>query len=132
MRYFAAVHAPELRAQDFVDSVSGTNGIAGGADTVLVLTRDRGESDGLLQVTGRDVTEAAYTLSFDGGMWALDGSDLDAAAIAARSRRASAGLGDRAHDVVEFVGIRPGGAAAPDVAAGSASTTTRPAPTCRG
>jgi AAA domain-containing protein len=46
-------HDRKAVAADFVDSVSGTNGIAGGADTVLVLTRDRNQADGLLQVTGR-------------------------------------------------------------------------------
>jgi hypothetical protein len=110
-------HDRKAISADFVDSVSGTNGIAGGADTVLLLTRGRGESDGLLQVTGRDVTEAAYAVSFDGGTWALDGADLAGAAAAARSRLASAGLADRSHDVVEFVGGKPGGVTAGDAAA---------------
>ncbi len=60
-------HDRKALSADFVDSVSGTNGIAGGADTVLVLTRPREDSAGLLQVTGRDVTEGAYALLFDGG-----------------------------------------------------------------
>ena len=63
-------HDRKLLSADFVDSVSGTNGIAGAADTVLVLTRPREEAAGLLQITGRDVTEGAYALTFSQGTWA--------------------------------------------------------------
>jgi hypothetical protein len=97
-------HDRKATSADFVDAVSGTNGIAGGADTVLVLTRPREDSAGLLQVTGRDVTEAAYALTFDRGIWSLDGGGLDAAAAAARLRRAVTGLEDRSADIAEYVG----------------------------
>jgi len=73
-------HDRKAVAPDFVDSVSGTNGIAGGADTVLALTRDRNEEDGLLQVTGRDVSEGAYALKFAAGIWRLEGGSLETAA----------------------------------------------------
>lgn len=109
-------HDRKAVSADFVDSVSGTNGIAGGADTVLVLTRPRDEPNGLLQVTGRDVTEAAYALTFEGGIWELDGHDLDQAAAAARERRATMGLSDRSQDVVAFVSTHPRGARPAEVA----------------
>jgi hypothetical protein len=33
-------------AEDFVESVSGTNGLAGGADTIVVISRPRNETQG--------------------------------------------------------------------------------------
>ena len=112
-----AHHDRKAVSADFVESVSGTNGIAGGADTVLVLTRARGERNGLLQVTGRDVSEGEYALTFDAGAWALDGTSLDAAAAAARTRRTVAGLSDRSTDVTAFVARHPAGVRTADVAA---------------
>jgi RecA-family ATPase len=88
-------HDRKATTADFVDSVSGTNGIAGGADTVIVLTRDRNQSDGLIQVTGRDVSEGEYAVQFEGGFWALEGGSLATAADAAEERRAGIGVGDR-------------------------------------
>jgi hypothetical protein len=106
-------HDRKAVSADFVDSVSGTNGIAGGADSVIVLTRPRDDPAGLLQITGRDVTEAAYALTFERGVWELDGHGLDEAADRARERHATMGLSDRSADVVAFVaghaatGVRP-------------------------
>jgi hypothetical protein len=96
-------HDRKAIAADFVESVSGTNGIAGGADTVLVLTRDRNQPDGLLQITGRDVSEGAYALTFDAGIWTLDGGSLETAAKAAATRRATSGLADRSRDIIEVL-----------------------------
>jgi hypothetical protein len=110
-------HDRKAASADFVDSVSGTHGIAGGADTVLVLTRPRTEPAGLLQITGRDVTEAEYAVTFSGGNWALDGGSLAAAAAAATERHATANLGDRSADIVAFAGRNPAGIRAADVAA---------------
>ena len=47
---------------------------------MLVLTRDRNQPDELLQVTGRDVSEDAYALTFTAGVWTLDGGSLETAA----------------------------------------------------
>jgi hypothetical protein len=110
-------HDRKAITADFVDAVSGTNGIAGGADTVLVLTRPREDTAGLLQVTGRDVTEAAYALTFDRGIWTLDGSGLDEAASAARQRRAAIGLSDRSGEVLGLIAGQPEGIRARDIAA---------------
>jgi hypothetical protein len=101
-------HDRKAVTADFVDSVSGTNGIAGGADTVLVLTRDRGSAEGLLQVTGRDVGEGSYAVSFEWGAWTLDGASLDEAATAARTRSATAGLDDRSANIVTYVDSQAG------------------------
>jgi len=101
-------HDRKAVTADFVDSVSGTNGIAGGADIVLVLTRDRGSAEGLLQVTGRDVAEGAYAVSFEWGAWTLDGDSLAEASAAARTRSATAGLDDRASAIVTHVDDQAG------------------------
>ena len=73
-------HVRKAAADDFLATVSGTNGIAGAADAVLVLQRGRNNADGQLHVTGRDVEENEYALSFDGnrGAWnMLDGPAID-------------------------------------------------------
>jgi hypothetical protein len=109
-------HDRKAASLDFVDSVSGTNGIAGGADTVLALTRDRNESDGLLQVTGRDVHEGAYALTFCGGVWRLEGGTLETAAKAAAARRAEIGLGDRSREILDAIAASPAPMAPAEVA----------------
>jgi AAA domain len=70
------VHTRKREAEDFLETVSGTYGLAGAADAVAVLRRPRGKADGVLQVTGRDVEEATHALTFgaDLGTWQmLDG-----------------------------------------------------------
>jgi len=66
-------HVRKAAAEDFLAEVSGTNGLAGAADATLVLKRARGQADGLLQMTGRDVDEAEHALVFDPttGHWRL-------------------------------------------------------------
>jgi AAA domain len=111
-------HDRKAGSVDFVDHVSGTNGLAGGADTILILSRDRGEAAGLLQVTGRDVPEGEYALTLSQGCrWQLDGNDLEAAAAAARTTRASAGLGERSAAIIAYIGRHPDGVRAEGVAA---------------
>jgi hypothetical protein len=68
------VHHTRKQADgDFLQTVSGTNGIAGSADTLLVLSRTRSSADAVLQITGRDVEEAEHPLQFDAqrGQWLL-------------------------------------------------------------
>ncbi|WP_405422930.1 AAA family ATPase [Streptomyces erythrochromogenes] len=73
-------HVRKAASEDFLTEVSGTNGIAGAADATLVLKRARGQADGILHVTGRDVNEAEYALQFQeaSGAWKLlDGPASD-------------------------------------------------------
>ncbi len=73
-------HTRKSGAEDFLDEVSGTQGLAGVADAIAVLKRTRGTADAVLHVTGRDVEEAEYALSFaaDIGAWQmLDGPAVD-------------------------------------------------------
>ena len=104
-------HDRKAESGDFVDAISGTNGIAGSADTIVLLTRARHETTGLLAVTGRDVQEAEYGLTrSETGSWGLTGGSLDAAKDAATQARYDLQLGrrgDRMNDVVDFVNSRP-------------------------
>jgi hypothetical protein len=73
-------HVRKQAAEDFQSLVSGTNGLTGAMDAILVLERGRGQADGVLHVTGRDVEEADYAMSFDAasGAWTkLDGPAAD-------------------------------------------------------
>ncbi|MDD7940454.1 AAA family ATPase [Actinomycetospora lutea] len=66
-------HTRKAAADDFLDLLSGTQGLAGGADGVMVLQRARGQADGTLHVVGRDVDEQELALSFSAehGTWSL-------------------------------------------------------------
>lgn len=73
-------HVRKAASEDFLDAVSGTNGLAGAADCVLVLARSRGNASAVLKLTGRDVEEAEHPLEFkpDTGTWLLlDGAAAD-------------------------------------------------------
>jgi AAA domain len=67
------VHVRKADAEDFLETISGTNGLAAAADAVAVLRRARGKADGVLQITGRDVEEAIHALEFSPalGAWQL-------------------------------------------------------------
>ena len=107
-------HTRKAESADFVDSVSGTHGLVGAADWVLVLNRKRHSDDGTLAVTGRDIAEAEYALTVTNGLWQLDGADLRAANDTARQRRDQGQIGDRSMDVLRIVTER--------AAAGEATT----------
>lgn len=64
-------HLRKEAAGDPLESVSGTAGITGSADTILVLKREPKDSFGLLYVRGRDVPEAEIAMQFDDqtGKW---------------------------------------------------------------
>ncbi|UXA15100.1 AAA family ATPase [Mycobacterium sp. SMC-8] len=99
-------HSRKAESPDFVDSVSGTQGIAGSVDAVLVLNRKRHSDEAILSITGRDVEERELALKAEGGVdWRLDGSDLSSAARTAQSRRESASLGERTLEVLSLVDL---------------------------
>lgn len=98
-------HDRKAESDDFVDRVSGTNGFAGAADTIIVLNRKRQSVDGALLIAGRDVPEGEYAISMsDAGTWTLVGNDLAEAAAAAQARaEAATGLSDLSLQVLDFV-----------------------------
>jgi RecA-family ATPase len=109
-------HTRKQESPDFIDSVSGTQGIAGSADFVLVLARKRHSDEAVLSVTGRDVPESEYALTTDNGHWTIDGNNLREAAAAAAKRRDTGELGDRSLEAQEFVKGRPLGTRPSDLA----------------
>lgn len=69
-------HTRKAEAEDPVDLVSGTLGLSGGMDGIMVLTRSRAQYDAELFVTGRDIEdETTYALKFTpkAGAWSLLG-----------------------------------------------------------
>src|SRR5215208_1024026 len=52
-------HLRKAGADDPMDEISGSTGLSGAADGVLVLKRDRGRADAYLHVDGRDIEEPA-------------------------------------------------------------------------
>jgi AAA domain/Transcriptional regulator, AbiEi antitoxin len=103
-------HTRKAFSDDFIDSISGTHGLAGAADTIITLSRGRGKGDGVLRVTGRDVIEADYAVTFHGGVWALDGDTLHDARNNVMRRVDEAALSGRSAEIIEFVRQQPDGA----------------------
>jgi hypothetical protein len=108
-------HDRKAVANDFVERVSGSNGLAGSADTIIVITRDRIQPTGVINVTGRDVAEGAYAVKFDGNAWHLEGDDLAAAASAVQHKQMTGGLDERAITLLTFVNDRGHDVTAKDV-----------------
>lgn len=71
----AVHHTRKAAADDFTDTVSGTNGLAGAADSIIVLRRSRSQADATMHVTGRDIEEQELALKFNPliGNWSLMG-----------------------------------------------------------
>jgi hypothetical protein len=96
-------HIRKAAGEDWMDSTSGTNGLNGAADFTVNLHRARNSETGVIRVTGRDVAESEYAVTSVDGRWTLDGSTLADAARAAEVARATADLGDRSAEIVDFV-----------------------------
>jgi hypothetical protein len=107
----AVTHVRKMADGDVFNTVSGSTGLTGAADTTLVLRRERGEHGASLHITGRDVSEAEYAVTFtpEVGAWTLDGTDLRDAAERVASNKATAGLGERSADIVKIVNQHPQG-----------------------
>ncbi|TVL91938.1 AAA family ATPase [Streptomyces sp. SAJ15] len=109
-------HDRKAASEDFIDSVSGTHGLAGAADTIIVLARKRQSDDAVLKVTGRDVPEEEYALKMRDGVWTLDGSTLTDAAAQVRQRADAAELGEKSVAILDYVRQHHEGVRARDVA----------------
>lgn len=100
-------HTRKMAADDFLDTLSGTQGIAGAADCIIVLKRKRTSTDASLHVTGRDVEENELALTVENGRWRLDGDSVQAAAQKMEQRKeAQTNLSDKSADAVKFVNSR--------------------------
>jgi hypothetical protein len=91
-------HDRKAEATDFVETVSGSHGITGAADAIIVLSRARGDDEGQLQITGRDLADdKVWKLKRSGPDWHF----VEKAPVGLLS--AIAGLGDRSADVASYV-----------------------------
>jgi hypothetical protein len=69
-------HTRKGGAEDPLELISGSTGLTGGVDNVMVLQRVRGTDEASLFVTGRDIeNEAKYALAWDSRMaaWTVTG-----------------------------------------------------------
>lgn len=66
---------------DFLASVSGTYGITGSVDTIVVIKRKRLEAFGTILATGRDIPEAELPVRFNGMTWEEAPSSLPVASF---------------------------------------------------
>ncbi len=70
-------HNNKSKAEDVLETISGSQGLAGGVDNILVMRRARFTAGAELHVTGRDIEdEQVYQLAFDKAScaWRLFGS----------------------------------------------------------
>jgi DNA-binding transcriptional ArsR family regulator len=79
-------HTRKQESEDPFDAVSGTRGLTGAADSVLVLKKDPGSQQPILYGRGRDLPEIESALIFDGeqGRWSVLG---DAGMVAHTAER---------------------------------------------
>lgn len=64
-------HQSKSERDDLFDTISGTLGLSGTADQLMVMIRERNTDEQVLHVTGRDLKEDLnYRLSFAGNSWA--------------------------------------------------------------
>lgn len=72
------MHNRKQAAGDVMQRVSGTQGMTGSVDNVLVLERTRGDLDAALSIDGRDIEHPAQlALRFNGGPWCYVGNVTD-------------------------------------------------------
>jgi hypothetical protein len=82
-------HTKKQEQSDIFDMISGTTGLQGAVDTMIVLARARGAPAGTLNITGRDIVddgEFAVTFHKDTGKWEILG---EASAIQRDTKQAS-------------------------------------------
>ena len=69
-------HQRKGETEDIFDSSSGTLGITGTADTLIVLLRNRSTDLQILRITGRDMKDdIEIGLSFEDGIWQKEKAD---------------------------------------------------------
>lgn len=67
-------HTRKAPCDDVVQLISGTQGLAGAADGILVLARARGGEEGELHIIARDLPkDGAYAVAFRDGRWTMRG-----------------------------------------------------------
>jgi hypothetical protein len=72
-------HQRKMESEDPFDTISGTLGLSGAADTLLILKRRPNDEIATLHLKGRDVEEKELALRFDPqyGLWQIQGDALE-------------------------------------------------------
>lgn len=99
-------HNRKAGSEDFLEDVSGTQGIAGAADTIIVIRRPRTAADGELHITSRDASEGSYAVRFDNGKWTLEGANLAEASVSLSQRAATKNLSEPNAELLALVNSR--------------------------
>jgi hypothetical protein len=81
-------HTNKRDSADVMDQVSGSTGLTGAVDNVLIMQKERGQVDATLTVIPREEEEAEYALTFDPQLmtWVLAGNAEDFAKTRERQR----------------------------------------------
>lgn len=77
----AVHHTKKDAADDFVASVSGTYGIAGSADTIMLVKRKRHMALGVIEITGRELAETELPVKFEDMRWDLAPTGLPGVSV---------------------------------------------------
>jgi hypothetical protein len=85
-------------SSDPFDLITGSTGLSGAADVMMVLTRARGENAARLVVTGRDIEDRDLALTFDGERCLWELAPDQAVFLLSRERR----------EVLAFLHKKPG------------------------
>lgn len=105
-------HLRKMASDDPMEMVSGTMGLTGAADHVLVLKRERGQPQGILHLMSRDVADQELALEWQPPHWILVGTAREAKQSQERSeicdliRRAGRPLSPK--EITDMTG-KPGG-----------------------
>ena len=69
-------HARKMDGTDTLDVVSGSQGIAGAADNIFIIRKDK-TGDMIFEVLGRDVEPMTLLATFDAGRWRVDNYEYE-------------------------------------------------------
>jgi AAA domain-containing protein len=102
-------HTRKMAADDPLEAVSGTNGVTGAADAVLVLNRDAKGTT--LYGRGRDIEEIETAMRFDNGRWSILG-DADEVRKSDERRKIVAALKEAGDEqtpaaIAKLAGMKP-------------------------
>lgn len=76
-------HTRKLGSEDWLDTIGGSTGLSGAADTLMVLKRERGQADAFLLGSGRDIADFEFPMNFnqDTKTWQIVGIDTTVAKL---------------------------------------------------
>ncbi len=81
-------HVRKSKANDVFDTMSGTTGLTGAADILMVLDGKRGENVKSLHITGRDIEDKVLAMEMENCVWRLaDASSIPSGPALTPERR---------------------------------------------